>query len=144
MSHRNLSATILEVAAPQCVAEDFDGEIVVLNTDSGVYFSLRGSGASLWADLASGHSVEALVGLAGDPATAASIKSFADRLMGEGLMRTAAAPTSPRANPSLDVTTLSPQNPPTLEAFHDMKSLLLLDPVHEVDSDVGWPKLPEA
>ena len=46
MSHRNSSATILEVAAPQCVAEDFDGEIVVLNTDSGVHFSLRGTGAS--------------------------------------------------------------------------------------------------
>lgn len=143
MSHRNSSATILEVAAPQCVAEDFDGEIVVLNTDSGVYFSLRGSGASLWADLAAGHSVEALVGLAGDPATAAAVKSFADRLMGEGLMRPAAVPISPRAAPSVDVTTLSPQYPPTLEAFHDMKSLLLLDPVHEVDSDIGWPKLPE-
>src|SRR4051812_31557384 len=110
MSHPDLNATILEVAAPQCVAEDFDGEIVVLNTDSGVYFSLRGSGASLWADLAAGHSVETLVGLAGDPATAAAIKSFADRLIGEGLMRTAGAPTSPGVAPSLDVTTLSAQH----------------------------------
>jgi hypothetical protein len=144
MSHRNSSATILEVAAPQCVAEDFDGEIVVLNTDSGVYFSLRGFGASLWADLAAGHSVEALVGLAGDPATAAAVRSFANSLISEGLMRPAPAPVEPSAAPTLDVKMLSGEDPPILEAFHDMKSLLLLDPVHEVDPDVGWPKLPEA
>ena len=86
-----------------------------------------------------------MVGLAGgDRSTAVAIKSFADSLISEGLMRPAPAPVEPSAAPSLDVKMLSGEDPPILEAFHDMKSLLLLDPVHEVDSDVGWPKLPKA
>ena len=32
---------VLEVAKPDCVADDFGGEVVVLNLVSGVYFSLR-------------------------------------------------------------------------------------------------------
>jgi hypothetical protein len=31
--------------------------------------------------------------------------------------------------------------PPRLESYGDMQSLLLLDPVHEVEQDVGWPKI---
>jgi hypothetical protein len=32
--------------------------------------------------------------------------------------------------------------PPVLEPFGDMQDLLLLDPVHEVDEDAGWPTKP--
>ena len=28
---------------------------------------------------------------------------------------------------------------PTLQAFNDMESLLLLDPIHDVEPDKGWP-----
>jgi hypothetical protein len=39
--------SVLEVAKPDCVADDFGGEVVVLNIVTGVYFSLqRRHGAS--------------------------------------------------------------------------------------------------
>jgi len=140
-----LTDTVLEVATPQCVAEDFDGEIVVLNMDSGVYFSVRDWGATLWRDLAAGQSVETLVGLAnGNVKAANAIRAFIENVLAESLMRPVAHPVKLSDAPSLDVTLISGNAAQVLEAFHDMKSLLLLDPVHEVDSEVGWPKLPEA
>jgi hypothetical protein len=32
-----------------------------------------------------------------------------------------------------------PVAPPVLQKFQDMKELILLDPVHEVHEDLGWP-----
>ena len=52
---------VLEVAKPDCVADDFGGEVVVLNLISGVYFSLRDLAAAVWRDLAAGHPVESLI-----------------------------------------------------------------------------------
>jgi len=139
-----LTITILEVAGPQCVAEDFDGEIVVLNTESGVYFSMRASGATLWRDLAAGHTVETMLAGASGPEAAQAIEAFVDAVVKEGLMRPAVTPLVPATPPSSDSMNIGRDGPPILEAFHDMKSLLLLDPVHEVDSEAGWPKLPNA
>ena len=51
----------LEVAEPDCIAEDFGGEIVVLNSTSGVYYSLSGLAAAVWRDLMAAHSVESLL-----------------------------------------------------------------------------------
>ncbi len=139
-----MPAVVFEVAAPQCVAEDFDGEIVILNMDSGVYFSVRDAGAMLWRSLAAGHSVDALIGLTGgDAQVIGAINSFVDEIVREGLMRPATEPASPESAPTLDVALLA-RDAPTLEAFHDMQELLLLDPVHEVDAEIGWPKQPKA
>jgi hypothetical protein len=37
-----------------------------------------------------------------------------------------------------------PFEPPILERFDDMQELLLLDPVHEVSDEEGWPARSEA
>ena len=50
----------LEVSTPDCVANDFDGEIVALNLSSGVYWSLRDLAAALWRDVTAGHNPAAL------------------------------------------------------------------------------------
>ena len=51
----------LEIATPRCVADDFAGEIVALNLDTGFYFSLRGLAAAVWRDLAAHNSVGEIV-----------------------------------------------------------------------------------
>jgi hypothetical protein len=30
--------------------------------------------------------------------------------------------------------------PPVLERFDDVRDLLLIDPIHQVDQEYGWPK----
>ena len=135
-----MAAKVLEVASAQCAAEDFDGEIVAMNHETGMYFCMKDSAAVLWHDLTAGHSVEALAAVAaGNPEFARSIERLADQLVDAGLMsptQTVSAPTTP---PKLTAAMIAGATPPLLDSFGDMKQLLLLDPVHEVDEDQGWP-----
>jgi len=108
--------TVLEIAAPNCVAQDFEGEIIALNLEKGTYYSLRDLGAVLWRDLAAGHPVQTLAELA------------ADRLGG--------------TKPVLDFVANAAKAELVFEVFEDMNSLIRLDPVHEVDEKRGWPNLP--
>lgn len=136
--------TILEVAAPQCVAQDFEGEIIALNLTSGTYYSLRDLGAVLWRDLAAGHPVEILAALAAKALGGTQpVMDFAANAAAQGLMRPATNAVLPAAEPQL-TTALAGGVAPSLvfEVFDDMKSLILLDPVHEVDEARGWPSLP--
>lgn len=50
--------TFYELAVPECSAEEFDGEIVAINLDSGIYFSLKAPASWVFSDLCQGHSVE--------------------------------------------------------------------------------------
>jgi hypothetical protein len=131
-----LPQTVLEVNGPDCVAEEFESEIVALNMETGTYFSIKDNAASLWQDLARGHPVEALVAAAGEGTPmAAAIEAFATAVVDEGLMRAAQAPHDPEE----PMTIAFDGALPAIEAFNDMQSLLLLDPVHEVDEQQGWP-----
>jgi hypothetical protein len=134
--------TILEIAAPQCVAQDFEGEVIVLDLGSGSYYSLRELGAVLWRDLAAGHAVERLADLArGALGGRQRVLDFVADIMAHGLLRPAAAPTIPPPAPQLAVA-MATGSELVFEVYDDMKNLILLDPVHEVDESRGWPNLP--
>lgn len=132
-----MALTFLEVNTPSCSAEDFDGEIVAINLDTGRYFSIKDSAALVWQDLAAGHAVETvLVALAGDATLNEATGRFIAELQAEGLVRRA----DEQAAAAAPLQSALGMAPPLLESFGDMESLLLLDPVHEVDDSVGWPK----
>lgn len=138
-------STVLQIAEPECAAQDFDGEIVALNLSNGIYCSFRDLGAVLWRDLAAGHSVEALAALTAQALGGVeAVRAFADRVMAEGLMRPAPTAASPQVQPQI-VSALAAGVTPalTFEVYEDMKNLLLYDPVHEVDEVKGWPALPK-
>lgn len=137
--------TILEVAAPQCVAQDFEGEIIALNLATGTYYSIRDLGAVLWRDLVAGRSVESLAALAANFVGGAQpVHDFAANAEAQGLMRRASSAAVPSGEPQI-AAALAAGGAPQLvfEVFDDMKSLILLDPVHEVDETRGWPSLPK-
>ena len=131
-----MSLTYLEVAVPRCSAEDFDGEIVAINLDTGRYFSIKDAAAMVWHDLADGHALETIrAALGDDTALVAALDQYVAELSAEGLMRPANAPAAPEA----PLQSAPGMAAPSLESFGDMESLLLLDPVHEVDDSEGWP-----
>ena len=135
-----MTETVLEVASPECAAEDFDGEIVAMHLDTGMYFSMADTAAVIWRDLAAGHSAESLVRLAGNNKDLGNaVERFVVELVDSGLMRKAAVPQLP-AEPARFAGIVNDGALPVLEAFGDMKKLLLLDPVHEVDEKAGWPE----
>lgn len=137
--------TVLEIAAPHCVAQDFDGEIVVLNMATGTYFSLRDLGAVVWRDLATGHAVETVAALAAKVLGGTQpVLDFAAKATAEGLLRPAPNAAISAGEPRIAAAVAGGGAPAlTFEVYEDMKSLILLDPVHEVDQARGWPSLPK-
>jgi hypothetical protein len=127
---------------PPVVAELIEGEVIAVNLESGSYYSLRGASAKVWSLLLEGHSIIEIlqgftsVGSGIDPAEA--IEDFVASLLAEGLIlsRHGNGPT-----PSRGIDT-GPWRSEVLcfEHFSDMKEMLQLDPIHEVDGEVGWPK----
>ena len=136
--------TVLEIAAPNCVAQDFEGEIIALNLEKGTYYSLRDLGAVLWRDLAAGHPVQTLAELAADRLGGTKpVLDFVANATAHGLMRPISNAATPLAGPRLVQALASAAKAELVfEVFEDMNSLIRLDPVHEVDEKRGWPNLP--
>ena len=137
------------INTPTVVAEVFDDEIVVIHLGSGTYYSLNQSGAAIWQGLQQGFDLAALSNwlnatYATDPDELVQIvPPFINELMQEQLIIPLGAdqpsngesPTMPTA--AAGGVTL-PFARPMLTKFTDMQELLLLDPIHDVNSS-GWP-----
>lgn len=123
----------------QIVHETIDGETVVINLESGNYYSLEGSGADLWSRLLAGQTLaESATELAarhgGDVAAITSvIAAFHSELCGHGLI-TAKPPTAPTVDGDLGSFDI-----PQLHVYNDLRAHLLADPVHDVERGAGWP-----
>lgn len=136
-----------KVNSPDVAWESFDGEVVIVNLQSGHYFSARGTGALIWRALAAGASradVDALVASTFDAAPSemlGPVGTFIDSLLERTLLVPLGAGDAPAASPSPDASPAAarvPFTPPVLDTYADMQDILLLDPIHEVD-DTGWP-----
>jgi len=132
-------------AVPGTACELFDGELVVAHYGSGYYYSISESGALIWQGLRHGLAdSEVTDWLAVHYAAQAAevrdlVPAFIARMRDEGLLiPDSAVP----AGPALPVLNGGLFEAPVLEKFDDLQELLLVDPVHEVDS-TGWPRRAE-
>ena len=132
-----------EPAGPHVIGEVIDNEAIIVNLNSGVYYSLMGTGGWLWSLLAEGAGEETVLQAAtaqycGDAdAIVTSVRALLSELESEGLLAVVESDTADPV-PSIDDGPPVPFEPPVLEKFSDMADLLLLDPIHEVD-EAGWP-----
>lgn len=135
---------------PSVISEVIDGETIVLNFESGHYYSFNASASEIWQHVSAGTPVAAVADsvarrFAVDPAAIRDeVEDFVRRLEDERLVRrapegTVAAPAGVPAAASDPALTFAS---PAFEKFTDMAELLLLDPIHEV-GDTGWPRKPE-
>jgi hypothetical protein len=141
-----LSSARYEFAAPQCVAEDFSGEIVAINLQDGLYFSLRGLAYAVWQDLIAGVSPRAIIeSLADiDAGLADTTASFIADLERRGLIRRSSDLAATNATPTSAALARAGAKPPMVEVFHDMVDLFQADPIHDADEATGWPVRREA
>lgn len=145
------------VNEPSVISEVIDGETIVLNFESGHYYSFNASASEIWQSVASGVPVTAVAEhvarrFAGDPAAIrCEVEAFVRRLADESLIRRSAGAGAAAAATATATAACSGGSAgrdcdafasPTFEKFTDMEELLLLDPIHEV-SDTGWPRKPE-
>jgi Coenzyme PQQ synthesis protein D (PqqD) len=131
------------------ISETIDEETIIINLNSGSYFSLKHSGVAIWRLLQSPISVQAIVSVViqdfdinADYASG-EVETFVARLSEEGLVSAITPPAD--ISPELASAPVSrqPYVAPSLEKFTDMEAMLLLDPIHDVD-EAGWPQLPQS
>ena len=136
------------VNTPTVTHETIDGEAVIINLDSGNYYSLVDVGSFIWELVEKGASaieVQNLVLQTYDGDTAdvdRGVEELLAQLQLENLIVPVdgAGPFDPtEALPSNNGHEKRSFNPPSLHKYSDMQELLLLDPIHDVD-DAGWPK----
>ena len=123
--------------------ECFDEEIVVLNVIEGVYYAFGGAAVVAWpyivaqqpeSDIASALAARYSVRL--DEVTR-DLAEFAERLVSENILQT--APENILGIDRSQLESLSEYQGFIFERHADMEDLLTLDPIHEVDPNVGWP-----
>ena len=140
------SSTFYKPASSKVIHEIFEGEVVIVNLESGSYYSLRNTGAAVWNALMRGASQTDIVAQIAQNyiGERALIEQGVNQLLSEMQTEGLIAPvTAERAN-AASAAPIAPPAPtenfqaPVLEKYSDMQDLLLLDPIHEVD-DAGWP-----
>jgi hypothetical protein len=137
--------TRYRVNRPNVISETIDGEAVIINLGTGTYYSLDRVAGVVWAFLEASLPGEEIVKeLArhydGDSDhMRREVEALMKRLSDEALI-VPCADGEPVNTVALEppVAGREPFRPPVLEVFTDMQDLILLDPVHEVDSR-GWP-----
>lgn len=144
------------VNSPGVIGEVLDNEAIIVNLDSGAYYSVRDAGALVWqlAERAVDHTaiIDAVCQVyRGNPVEISRhIDILLEEMVQESLLLTDAPPLSPVAlgdenagsEKGLGDLIANKEGdfvPPTLEKYTDMADILLLDPIHEV-SDLGWPQ----
>ncbi len=132
------------INSPSVIHEKFDDELVAINLDTGVYHSLSGAAADafqlLTEEATQAEVAEALATkyAASVDAIQAGLTPFFEQLRKENLICHVDVRT-PRGPLQLaGAGSALPLVAPTLEAYRDLQSLFLLDPVHEVGEE-GWP-----
>jgi Coenzyme PQQ synthesis protein D (PqqD) len=141
------------VNTSQVINEVIDGEAIMINLATGSYYSLDRVGAEVWALVETSMSVDGIVAALGRRYDAApddirrGVEDLLQHLSSEQLVvpcldEKAASAADAAATPETATGPRQPFQPPRLEKFTDMQDLILLDPVHEVDSR-GWPHLPD-
>jgi hypothetical protein len=136
-----------ECNAPDVVLENFGDEAVILNLQTGSYYSLDGVGMFYWEHLSRGvpsrQIASHITGRYADPvAVTGDLDQLLAQFQAEGLIRSSKVV---RAMAEITCTAELPAEyaRPVLSKFDDVADMLLLDPVHDV-SEVGWPHPPAA
>ena len=130
------------------VHQTIDGEAILIQFETGAYYSLAGAGAEIWHLLAGGRSIDEIVTRLGQAYDAGAdelrhaVEGLVEELTQEDLIEP--GPEASLSPSTKDGNTPAGERsafqPPMLEKFTDMQDFLLVDPIHEVDES-GWPSV---
>ena len=138
---------VYRIETAEVVSDIIDGEAIILHRNYGDYFSTDGVGGLIWQWVGEGQSRSKILkmlnarfsGSLDEIATA--VDSFFADLISHKLVQEVVESDEPATE-----TLVEPQtNPktefvrPTLHVYSDIRNLMLLDPIHDVDENIGWP-----
>lgn len=125
------------INSPKVIHQIFDTEVVIVNLESGIYYSAGGSGIEVWRQLDAGILPRQITDAFAPFGAQSEIKSYLEELEREQLI----VPSEEQAGAETMETfpSITTFVSPTLHKFTDMREMLLVDPIHELDEG-GWPK----
>ncbi len=136
------------INGPQVIYENIDGEVVLINLQHGTYYSTDQVGTEMWSMVEAGLTASEiataiLARYEGDPADVADgVAAFLRELQSEELIvpiEPAVIGSAGHAQPGPGAASARrPYQRPVLNKYSDMKDMLLLDPIHDVE-ETGWP-----
>jgi hypothetical protein len=125
---------------PNVACEVLEGDLILLNFQSGFYYNVRGTGADVCQFLLAGGSAGAAVteivshyGLSSEK-VAQDVQTFVEQLVREGLLVTGE---SGSVNPPMKCSAAG-YEVPQCEKFDDMADQLLLDKIDDKTQDAQW------
>lgn len=131
------------INSPAVISETVDGEALIINLETGAYYSASETAEAIWALLSAGIPVPAAVEHLTESYAASreqvetAVSRMADEFAAESLLIPADGQMDVSSLPGRDVTGIIFSDP-VLHKYTDMQELLVLDPIHEV-APTGWP-----
>ena len=135
------------IETAEVVSDIIDGEAIMLHRSYGDYFSTDGVGGLIWQWIGEGQSRSQILNMlnarfsASLAEIATAVDSFLADLVAHKLVREVV-----EDDQSATETLIEPEtNPkaefvrPTLHVYSDIRNMVLLDPIHDVDENIGWP-----
>lgn len=122
-----------ELNVPDVIADNFDGETVIVNLNSGKYFSIRGKSQPIFAHLSEGIPLDRITAAFLLPATVSvetaqkDLEEFAKKLVLLKILKETPTAAKKEEVPSLEYEKL------TIEVFTDMDEIIMVDPINELE-----------
>jgi hypothetical protein len=137
-----VQSTGYEIAAPGAAYEDFGADAVLLNLETGMYFSVTGSAKAFLAALLQVPDGQAFLNVLGskDAGLGAMGDSMVQKMLSEGLLRAKAAATG--SDLDLDQIASSVTSAGGgfgFDSFSDLADVIAADPIHDFDAATGLP-----
>ena len=126
-------------------ADYVDDQMVALMIETGSYYTFSPAATAIIKDLASGYTAaavrEALRKVFGEAYDEAETNSLLQRVLEAGILEETEGEGKPLddAMASLSGSLKDGGFVLEMEAYDDVASYFMIDPIHEVDPEVGWP-----
>lgn len=121
------------------VSDHFDNEVVIVNLESGAYYSMKDTALAIWSLFEKNVSREGIInsfkGLT--EVQKEEMLGFLSLMVSEGLAETS------EVEIDSDIEDLVFYKL-TYSKFDDMADLIMIDPIHEADETKGWPNKAES
>lgn len=127
--------------------DSLDDQLVALVIESGAYYTFGQAATAVVNDFAAGYEVSeveaALVALAGEDASR-KLADFVQGVVAAGVMEECQGEV-PTDRPAMQCAGLQLAGELFLDmdGYDDVAAYFMVDPIHEVDPDMGWPALPQ-
>lgn len=131
-------------------SELIDGEAIIIDLGTGMYFSLDRAGGRIWALLAEQRSLDEILACllaeyeVGAQAARDDLENLVTQLLAENLIVPAQEPRSSDRVASIPAAPKNPYQPVRLVAYRDMGDLLALDPPAPGLSEIVWREGPSS